>query len=274
MILIYIAHHRLNRLGMTRGIVAKLVESPFGAVVDRHAIAVHEIDAARHIVVVPTVGIHGTVGLHHLPHPLAEVGSLGRTSGTLALAGPLGVERMFHLDTLGHGVILRLGIPCQSAQSCDIATLSVVVETCHALEILVHREPCRTVVSLRHLLVNTRNNPEPPSRYGSIDDERIGVGLHLGDGIGETVVRHMVEVGHHVAGVVADAGLVLAPFEFGLAHNGGAPRLLDLHLSLDAVGGFLVACCFCLFELAEQSPVLKSFLLEEVASQHLHHLLP
>ena len=115
MILIYIAHHRLDGLGMPLGIVVELAESPRGAVVECYTIAVHEIDAARHVVVVASVGIHGTVGLHHPPHPLAEVGGLGRPSGTLAPASPLRVEREVHLDALCHGMVLSLGVPRQSA---------------------------------------------------------------------------------------------------------------------------------------------------------------
>ena len=87
MFLIDVAHYSLNGMGMSSGIVVKLLESPLDAVVNLDPISVHEIHAARHIVVMPSVSIHSPVGFHHLLHPLAEVGSLGWPSGTLALAG-------------------------------------------------------------------------------------------------------------------------------------------------------------------------------------------
>ena len=272
--LIDAAHHRLYLTGMFCGVVFKLLESPRRAVVESHAVAVHEVYAARDVVVVASVGVFGAVGFHHLHHLLSDVFGLWRPTGTLALARRLAVERDVDFYALCERLIDGLRVPCQSAQASDIAALGVVVKPRDALIVVVHREPRRAVVLLRHLVFHSSYDTDATARDGGVGHKGVGVGSHYAKDLLHTVGRHMVEIYHDISRIGSDARLVLAAFERDLAHHRRTLPLHLPHLFFDGVRRRSVSRLHGTVVLQEQSPVLEGVVFEEVAPQDLHHLLP
>ena len=121
-------HHVLQRPAVRGIVVVELLHSPFQAFLLGHAIAIHQVEAARDIVVVPPVDIFRPVGLHHFHHPVLYALHLGRPPNPLLC---LGLSLMAHyLDALWAGTEHGLGVMSQSAHPRVVATLRVVVERC------------------------------------------------------------------------------------------------------------------------------------------------
>ena len=90
---------------MSSVVILEVILRPLDTLRLRHPVAVHLIYAARHILVAIPLGICNTLSLNKLPHLVPDRRRFGRPTGTLALAGRLGVERVVDLKSLGKGVV-------------------------------------------------------------------------------------------------------------------------------------------------------------------------
>ena len=265
-------HHRGDGLGVGAVVVGKLLLRPLRAVVGPHPIAVHQIDAARHIVVVLARGVGGTVGLHRLPHPRPQFPGPGRPARSPGVGFPacLGVGA----QAFGQGAVDEVGVPGQSAEACGVGAEAVVVQSRQAAVVFVHGEPSHAVGGFAYAALHPGYHAEAPARERGVEEQRVAVVLHLLECRGELVGRHMVEVNHKRARIGPYAAVVASSLHHGLAYDAGAAAFHGRHVALDAFGRYVVATGRRLIVLAAQEAVALRGLAHVFAPHGGHYGLP
>ena len=86
-LLIHISHNVINIAPMSSVVILEVFLRPLDTLRLRHPVAVHLIDAARHIFVAIPLGICNTLVLNILPNLFSDGRRFGRPTGTFAFAG-------------------------------------------------------------------------------------------------------------------------------------------------------------------------------------------